>query len=57
MSKQDNIDETIYTKDLLGRTIKIEVQDDDFKIKLISPFLIEELIYDFSTKNKILNFI
>jgi hypothetical protein len=53
MSKQDNVDETIYTKDLLGRTIKIEVQDDDFKIKLISPFLIEELIYDFSTKNKI----
>ena len=35
MSKQDNVDETIYTKDLLGRTIKIEVQDDNFKIKLI----------------------
>ena len=53
MSKQDNLDETIYTKDLLGRTIKIEVQDDDFKIKLISPFLIEELIYDFQKKERI----
>lgn len=43
----------IYTTDELGRQIKVEIEDPDWNIIKITPYRIEEEIYDVQTKDKI----
>jgi RNA recognition motif-containing protein len=43
----------LYIKDNLGRTIKVETDDDNLSIKNISKYRIEEGFVDYSNKNKI----
>lgn len=43
----------LYIKDNLGRTIKVETDDDNLSIKNISKYKIEEGFVDYSNKNKI----
>lgn len=44
--------EPIYVKDNLGRQIKIETENSDFKIIKISKYKSEEYIYDYQLKKK-----
>ena len=44
---------TTYTKDDLGRTIEVEMEDKKRRIKELVPYWAEELIYDFDTKKRI----
>jgi hypothetical protein len=43
----------LYIKDNLGRTIKVETDDENLSIKKISSYKIEEGFIDFSNKKKI----
>jgi hypothetical protein len=43
----------IFLKDELGRKIKVNLDDDDYTINLISKYKTEELILDTSTNKKI----
>jgi hypothetical protein len=43
----------VFLKDELGRNIKINLDDDDYKITLINKYYTEELILDYQTNNKI----
>ena len=36
----------VFLKDELGRNIKVDLQDDDYSIKKITPYHTEELILD-----------
>jgi hypothetical protein len=42
-----------YVRDELGRQIKIEIDDPNYKITKISKYKVEEFLYDLQTKNKI----
>lgn len=42
-----------YIKDEYGRTIKVELENDDHTIMKISNYRIEEYIHDYQTKKKI----
>jgi hypothetical protein len=43
----------IYTTDELGRQIKVEIEDPEWKIIKIIPYKIEEELYDIQTEEKI----
>jgi hypothetical protein len=43
----------VFLKDELGRNIKVNLEDDDFSIKKINPYHVEELILDTSLNKKI----
>jgi len=43
----------VYIKDSLGRSIKVETDDENFSIKKISKYKIEENFVDYSNKTKI----
>ena len=43
----------VFLKDELGRNIKVDLQDDDYSIKKITPYHTEELILDTSLNKKI----
>jgi len=43
----------LYIKDNLGRTIKVETDDENLSIKKISSYKIEEGFIDFSNKKRI----
>jgi hypothetical protein len=43
----------VFLKDELGRNIKVDLEDDDFSIKKINPYHIDELILDTSLNKKI----
>lgn len=45
--------EHLFTKDEFGRQVKVELEDSDFKISKVSPYLIEENFVDYSTGKKI----
>jgi hypothetical protein len=42
-----------YVRDELGRQIKIEIDDPNYKITKMSKYKVEEFLYDLQTKNKI----
>jgi hypothetical protein len=42
-----------YVRDELGRQIKIEIDDPNYKITKISKYKVEEFLYDLQTKHKI----
>ena len=44
----------VFLKDELGRNIKVDLEDDDFSIKKINPYHIDEFILD-TTLNKKIN--
>ena len=46
--------EPFYIRDELGRQVKVDLDSDDYTILKISNYKIEEKIYDFQTKNKII---
>jgi hypothetical protein len=43
----------VFLKDELGRNIKVDLEDDDFSIKKINPYHVDELILDTSLNKKI----
>lgn len=43
----------IYTKDSMGRNVKLEFDDDEYNIVRISDYKEPEKIYDYQTKNRI----
>ena len=50
---KDKRKEPIYTKDSLGRNIKVELDTDEFSIIKIHQYNKEESFLDYKTKNKI----
>jgi hypothetical protein len=53
LEKKINSTKDIYVKDNMGRNNKIELDDDEYSIKKILPYNIEELFLDYSTNKKI----
>jgi hypothetical protein len=53
MEKNSDSHENVYIKDNLGRTIKVQTDDNELKIKMISDYRIEEDFIDYKTKEKI----
>lgn len=53
LEKRNNNNEIIYKKDVIGRKIKVELDDDEYQIKRIETFNIEEVFLDYSTNKKI----
>jgi hypothetical protein len=43
----------VFLKDDLGRNVKVDLQDDDYSIKKINPYNMDELILDLSLNKKI----
>jgi hypothetical protein len=43
----------VFLKDEFGRNIKVNLQDEDYSIKKINPYYIEEFILDISLNKKI----
>ena len=50
--KNDQFD-SLFVRDHLGRQVKVELDDPEFKIMKVSDYKVEETIYDVSTKEKI----
>lgn len=46
-------DNELYTKDDFGRQNKVVVEDGDYSIIKIKPYIVEELILDYQTKERI----
>lgn len=44
---------SVYLKDTLGRSIKVELENENMTLLKIYPIKIEEFLYDFQTKRKI----
>lgn len=53
LQKKDENFDKIFVKDELGRQIKIEIDDPDYKIIKISNFKVEEFLFDVSLNKKI----
>lgn len=53
MEKKGNINEKIYIRDELGRTVKVETDSSDYNIIKVSNYKIEEEFWDYAKKNKI----
>lgn len=53
LEKKGNTLFPIYTKDELGRNVKLEFDDDEYNIIKISPYRVPEQIQDYQTKNRI----
>lgn len=53
LQKRDSNFDNLYVRDNLGRQVKIETDDPDYKIIKISNYKIEELIFDISLNKKI----
>jgi hypothetical protein len=53
LEKGSNSQEKVYIKDNLGRVIKVETDDKELKIRVISDYKIEENFLDYKTKEKI----
>jgi hypothetical protein len=43
----------VFLKDDLGRNVKVELEDNDYSIKKINPYNVDELILDLSLNKKI----
>ena len=53
LQKKSEVKNFMYIKDDFGRTIKVDLEDDDYQILKISNFKVEETILDYQTKKKI----
>lgn len=53
LQKKDDNFNSLFVKDSLGRQMKVELDDPEFKIIKVSEFNVEETIFDIKTKNKI----
>lgn len=53
LEKKGNTLFPIYTKDEMGRNVKLEFDDDEYNIVKISPYKVPEQIHDYQTKNRI----
>lgn len=53
LEKNSKKNSPVYIKDEIGRQIKIQLDDNDFQIKKISFYCLEEYLLDYKTKNKI----
>lgn len=53
LSKKTTNYQNIYIKDEIGRQIKVDLDDDNYQIKKIKTYNIEELILDCSSNKKI----
>ena len=53
LQKKSEVKNFVYIKDDFGRTIKVDLEDDDYQILKISNFKVEETILDYQTKKKI----
>jgi hypothetical protein len=53
LEKNSNNFDSYFIKDELGRQIKVDLEDSDYKILQIQNYKIEEFIYDISKNKKI----
>ena len=44
---------SLFVRDQLGRQVKVELDDPEFKIMKVSDYKVEETIFDVTTKEKI----
>jgi len=53
LEKKNNEFESLFIKDDLGRQIKVNLDDPNYKIIKVSEYKVEEKIYDINSKEKI----
>jgi len=53
LEKKNNEFDSLFVKDRLGRQMKVELDDPDFKIIKVSNYQVEETIFDITTREKI----
>lgn len=53
LQKKDDKFDSLFVKDSLGRQMKVELDDPEFKIIKVSEYNVEETIFDVSTREKI----
>jgi hypothetical protein len=53
LSKKDDNFQSLFVKDMLGRQVRVDLDDDDFKIIEVSEYRVEEKIFDVYKKKKI----
>jgi hypothetical protein len=53
VSKKDNDFQSLFVKDSLGRQVRVNLDDDDFKIIEVNEYRIEEKIFDVYQNKKI----
>jgi len=53
LQKKDNNFDSMFVRDNMGRQIKVEIDDPDYKIIQISNYKVEEFLFDVSTNKKI----
>jgi hypothetical protein len=53
LEKKNNDFNSLFVKDKLGRQMKVELDDPDFKIIKVSNYQVEETIFDITTREKI----
>jgi hypothetical protein len=53
LEKKNNEFNSLFVKDKLGRQMKVELDDPDFKIIKVSNYQVEETIFDITTREKI----
>jgi hypothetical protein len=49
----ESLDNNIYISDELGRNIKVQLDDENYKIIKLNKLKVEEMIYDLTLKKKI----
>jgi hypothetical protein len=53
LSKKDDNFQSLFVKDSLGRQVRVDLDDDDFKIVEVSEYRVEEKIFDVYQNKKI----
>lgn len=53
LERKNNIHDSLFVRDKLGRQVKVELEDSEFKIIKVSDYEVEETIFDVYLKNKI----
>ena len=53
LSKKDDNFQSLFVKDSLGRQVRVDLDDDDFKIVVVHEYRVEEKIFDVYQNKKI----
>ena len=53
LEKKNNEFDSLFVKDRLGRQMKVELDDPEFKIVKVTNYQVEETIFDITTREKI----
>jgi hypothetical protein len=53
LSKKDDNFQSLFVKDMLGRQVRVDLDDDDFKIIEVREYRVEEKIFDVYKNKKI----